>query len=406
MVTRARTPGGSVRTRTIPPTTVGVQVHRGLDPFLKLRGEWEELHAGSAPGNPFLSFTWTAAWLRCFAGEYEDCLTVVVNQPDRCRGVASLVRRRRRHAGVPLRVLELAGGDDSTYKGLLAEGDHDAFADAVLQGLHEQGGAWDLLVFDSLPGDDGWSRRMAGAAARRSLRFELHPPTPAPFLSLPADYESLVRGLKKSLRRNLSRRQKQMEAEGLSIERWRGAAVQPEHVRQAREIEQRSWKGSRGLGIFPDEPHLAFHLALLSDRDRPFEVDYAFLHDGDRPIAFQYGLLQGSKYLAYNTSYDHSHHGVSPGLLLIHALLRDLVGSGVETFDFLVGEDTYKLDWTSQVAFNEGVTVFRSSPTGRALFLGRLLQTKLRALSGRSDPIGRLAARLLRRKVDPAGPAD
>jgi CelD/BcsL family acetyltransferase involved in cellulose biosynthesis len=223
---------------------------------------------------------------------------------------------------------------------------------------------WDILGLDSLPDDSPWVTEFAQAFQQRSLHCDRHPTHPSPYLRLPGSYDDLRKSLKKSLRQNLTRKLNMAEREGVVFERVTGAAVRAEHFHEAREVERRSWKGRQGIGIFVDEPHLSLHVGLLDDNP-PFDVDLLFLRIGGKAIAFQYGFLLGNRYYAYNTSYDEAFQRLSPGMLAINSLLQELIPAGIEVFDFLVGEDSYKRDWTSDARGLEGFTVFQNSLAGQ-----------------------------------------
>lgn len=360
-------------------TTSRVRLVTSMSGLLELRPEWERLRALGDPGNPFATFTWALAWTRNFLSEFDGLVCAVVDVPGRCRGIAPFVHRRRWMAGLRVRSLEALGADDVTYKGFLVEGDADSFVETLLRALLTGPHAWDLVVCDSLPGDSRWADRLVAGADRLRLRRERHVPSPAPFLPLPTTYEALRPGMSKNFRRSLSRRLNQMARMGISMERHTGSAVRTEHVRQARDVERSSWKGEQQVGIFGDERHLGLHLDLLADRDRPFDLDYAFLREAGVPVAFQYGFLQQDRYFAYNTSYDGRYRSISPGTLLIDGLIQELIPAGVRVFDFLVGDGEYKRSWTSQAKHNEGVTVFGRSLGGRAARLHQRARAAARA---------------------------
>ena len=347
--------------------TPGFTVISDFEGLQSLRGEWDELLAADAYRNPFLSFTWTRSWLRSFSASYDRFLVLRVAEPGQFRGILPLIVRRAWSGGIPVRSLEFAGGDDGVFKGPVAEGDAGKLVDRVMRGLTSDVRGWDMLAFDSLPDDSPWVTQFAHAFQQRSLHADRHPTHPSPYLRLPGNHDDLRKSLKKSLRQNLQRKLNMAEREGVVFERLTGTAVRAEHFHEAQDVERRSWKGRRGIGIFVDEPHLSLHVGLLDD-DAPFDVDLLFLRIGGKAIAFQYGFLLGNRYYAYNTSYDEDFQRLSPGMLAINSLLLELIPKGIEVFDFLVGEDAYKRDWTSDARGLEGFTVFQNSLAGQLAF--------------------------------------
>jgi CelD/BcsL family acetyltransferase involved in cellulose biosynthesis len=347
--------------------TPGFTVIDDFEGLAALREEWDELLATDAYQHPFSSFTWTRSWLRSFAASYDRFLVLRVEEPGVFRGIVPLIVRRTWSGGIPVRSLEFPGGDDSVFKGPVAEGNPGKVVDRVMRGLANEVRGWDTLAFDSIPDDSPWVTALASAFQQRSLHADRHPTHASPYLRLPGTYDDLRKSLKKSLRQNLTRKLNMAEREGVVFERVTGAAVRLDHFREAQDVERRSWKGQRGIGIFVDEPHFSLHAGLLDDRP-PFDVDLLFLRVGGKAIAFQYGFLLGSRYYAYNTSYDEAFQRLSPGMLAINSLLLELIPGGIDVFDFLVGDDSYKRDWTSDARGLEGFTVFQNSLAGQLAY--------------------------------------
>lgn len=350
-----------------------------------LRNEWDEILSLSSYTNPFLSFAWVESWLRSFSNEYERPVVLYLHDSSRYRGFLPLILHKTRSAGVPIRSLELAGSHEAVYKGPIAVGDQEAFARQAIRFLLTEVEGWDTLVLDSVA-DPEWLSCFTHASEAESIRFRRHPLRTAPCMALPGDYETLRQRAKKSLRHNLKRRQNNAARRGVVIERISGDAVRPDHIYEAREVERRSWKKKVGVGIFLDDAHLNLHLGLLKS-EKPFALDLLFLRIDGAAVAFQYGFTQRNSYYAYNTSYDEEFQSLSPGLLMTNSLLTELIPAGVGVFDFLVGDDSYKKDWTSDVRDIEGITAYRSSLIGRiACDMQRVrtpLRRAIRVLAGR-----------------------
>jgi CelD/BcsL family acetyltransferase involved in cellulose biosynthesis len=80
-------------------------------------------------------------------------------------------------------------------------------------------------------------------------------------------------------------------------------------------------------------PHGWFYLALM-------EL-------GRRPVAWHLGFRCGKKLWDYSTAYDQSFSRLSPGTMLIPAVLDYGFARGYTEHDFLRGGEAYKLRWTN-----------------------------------------------------------
>jgi hypothetical protein len=91
-------------------------------------------------------------------------------------------------------------------------------------------------------------------------------------------------------------------------------------------------------GTFMTEDMEAFFHELLVQGGARIDV----LHDGTSVLAAAFGFDDDSGYYLYNSAFDPSLADVSPGIVLIDALIADAVARGLDRFDFLKGDEVYK----------------------------------------------------------------
>ena len=63
---------------------------------------------------------------------------------------------------------------------------------------------------------------------------------------------------------------------------------------------------------------------------------------GGEPIASLFGFEGESAYYLYNSAYDSIHREVSPGVVVLHMLIENLVDAGIKRIDLLKGDEIYK----------------------------------------------------------------
>ena len=107
-------------------------------------------------------------------------------------------------------------------------------------------------------------------------------------------------------------------------------------------IEERSWKAPRGLSITAEEESRRFYAALTRRAARSGRLRIYLLYIDGAPVGHVYGLTSNGEYQALTTSYDQSYARISPGTLLFHEALRDVLADGYAVFDFLSGESRWK----------------------------------------------------------------
>lgn len=84
-------------------------------------------------------------------------------------------------------------------------------------------------------------------------------------------------------------------------------------------------------------------------RDQAFHNDSVHLScltlDG-KIIATHIGYLYNKRFYYLMPSYDHHYGTYSPGRVLAYYLIRECFEQGVEIFDFSIGNEAYKYEWT------------------------------------------------------------
>ena len=344
---------------------VGFDTIESLDQLKAIGPLWQQLYRHSGHSLPFLSHAWNVAWSANLATAQDRLATIVLRDGSTVLGIAPFIRHRERTAGIPVKMLQLIGGVHSAYKDFLGQSEPARFASDLFAVLSSSALRWDVLLLDSIRVDSPWPDLARSECASRHLEYSIEVQTPLPYLELPASYEQLRAGLKKSLRRNLNRRLQQLGRTTWAYTRHSGTAVTEKHLGEAQRIERLSWKGQRGLGVFADDRDFRFHTDLLATPEKEFALDLAFLSIDGSPAVFQYGFVQGSTYFAYNTSYDPQYRDFSPGMLIMNALIEDLISKRMTRCDLLQGGDTYKRDWTDRAHTTVRILVFNHTMGGR-----------------------------------------
>ena len=137
------------------------------------------------------------------------------------------------------------------------------------------------------------------------------------------------------------------------IERQPGVAVScaraPHEVAAATErfiaLHRARWSaegGSDGLG---DERNEAFHREAVQLLAEAGKLRMYTLFAARRPVASVYGVVHAGKFNYYQSGYDPNWASRSVGLVLLARTVQDAFAEGLQEFDFLHGNESYKRDW-------------------------------------------------------------
>lgn len=189
------------------------------------------------------------------------------------------------------------------------------------------------IHLDSLPEEAAIV--LAAGLASVGLRAEPVQHEIAAVLRLPDTFDEWLASLGGKNRHEVRRKLRRFEAAGgvPRVERWSG-----DDAVAAFSALHRSSAGRKGS--FMTGEMEAFFTALHEHAGGVIDV---LEGPGQRPLAAAFAFEDDDTYYLYNTGYDPAARDLSPGIVLIAALIRRAVRSGKQVFDFLKGDEVYKV---------------------------------------------------------------
>ena len=152
-------------------------------------------------------------------------------------------------------------------------------------------------------------------------------------LALPAGFDEWLAGLKKKERQELRRKRRRF-TETLGPPR----RVEPDDPIGVFVDLHRMSAGPKGEFMTREREAFFRDLAGLTEA----RVDVLAGTD-ELPVAATLGFAGNGGYALYNSAYHPDHGGSSPGMVILWLLLESAIESGFAIFDFLKGDEAYKL---------------------------------------------------------------
>jgi CelD/BcsL family acetyltransferase involved in cellulose biosynthesis len=367
-----------------------------LDRLGPLEDEWRRLAVRR--GNGFLTPDWCVAWAHHYGEEQVPFVPVLRDPAGTLRGLLPLAMPRSGHP----RVCRIAGanlGDRFHPIGEPeAEADVAAAAGEALAGAPEP---WSVLSLDHVQVDTPWVEALGDATGRRlSSRSRIAAPLPLIDIAAHESWDAYLATRSSNFRQQVRRfaRRAAREAE-VRVRRTESAAALETDMRTFFALHDKRF-GERGGS------------SLSADRARSFHLDFAgaaleqgwlrlwILELDGGPAAAWYGWRLGERYSYYNSGFDPAFAALSPGLVLISAVIESAFEEGASEFDFLLGEESYKYRFAERERTVSDVTLARALPHPASVVTaaeygarraGRLIPASARRRLG----LGRLARRSL-----------
>jgi CelD/BcsL family acetyltransferase involved in cellulose biosynthesis len=313
---------------------VKVEVHAGLDAVGA--DVWDDLLAGARLRSPFLSWTWQREWVRSFAAGRRIEVRRVV---DASRFPVAVLPLYESSAGV----MTLVGGAAvSDYLDLLALAgrEEDAWT-ALLESRAAERVAWQL---HAVPAASPTVALVPALARAHGLRGEATVEERCPVLTLPGSWEEYLAALPGKHRHELTRKIRRFERE---VPDGRVTSVHAAADVAARLGEFLALhRASRvGKAKFMDARMEAFFRAAMPALAARDGVRLWFLEAGGEAVASFICLEWDDTVGLYNSGFAPARAPLSPGLVLLAHVIRDAIARGRGRFDFLRGEERYKLEF-------------------------------------------------------------
>jgi CelD/BcsL family acetyltransferase involved in cellulose biosynthesis len=342
-----------------------VELHHSPAAFEDLAGEWNALVAGNPASPPFIRADWLALWWR-LVGRGDLCILAVRDEDGALIGVAPLYCDGS--GGQP--VIRMVGYGPLFYMDIsdyldfaVAPGCEATVYAAVLDALTGarrgiEPPPWDRVELCNV---GEWSPLPAGLevhAAAWGLEVERAPLYVCPVIRLPDSWEAYLETLDSKQRREIKR--KLRRASGENHTRW--YVVGPEHdieVEAAAFIQMmaRSGKGKEEF-LIPQMRQMFLEGMRVAQAGGWLQL--AFLEVAGRKAAAYFNFDYHGRIWVFNSAIDaDASAGISTGWVLLAHLIQAAIEDGRGYYDFLRGDEEYKLHFGGRPTHNYKLTLRR-----------------------------------------------
>lgn len=314
-----------------------------------LEPDWNRLNEAAQYPNAFATYGWFRVWLTKGVSEHRSGFFVpqvlVLKKAGSIAGIAPLVLRTSSRLGLRIRRLEFVtpNGD---YNELTVGNDPKGQIDAVIDFLAGTPEQWDVVHLRDLRDTGEGTTRIECALRRAGLPYTVeYEVENCPWLPIDGGSTDRMARLPGHARRNLRRRVERAQAAGMRVRIIENPHQEPGLVETLAALDYQKHLHRRTptfIGTYAEVIQPLFE--ALGPRGWLY---VALLEIAGKPAAFQLGYRCGDKLWDYAKAYDPAFSALAPGTLLLPALLDYGFQHGFREYDFLRGEEEYKLVWST-----------------------------------------------------------
>lgn len=337
------------------------EVFMGSSSFQGLEGAWRGLE-GDAGATVFQSWDWGESRLKQFGAN-----PVVIKVTDGLENLAlAPLERSNAWYGLPLRRLRFLGTGPSDYGGLLLKPGREEALALVVAAARDLD--FDVIDLHQLP---GWLAHRLRDMLAPDFAVYLLEQEPTLVVKLPPDFETYLSGLSKKFRSNTLYAERRLQRDlGFEQKNITDVGQVPDAMTVFFNLHQQRWISKKLPGLFLGRRNRRFHTALACRLALTGKLALSLGYVEGRPVGAFYGFKDGRNFSYYLGGFDPAYAKYSVSTVMIFNLLKEAVASSYGAFDFLRGQEPYKLRWLAEPQALYRLVVCSQGPRGR--LAGRL----------------------------------
>ncbi len=345
-----------------------------IEDFDQSKPAWNELLSGSESNNIFLTWDWLFTWWNVF-GDDKELKILLVKNDGMLIGIAPLYISRNGNDKSFIKFLGSTYVASDHLDFISQKGSEDTVVSAIFDYLNLHSGEWKAINLIDMNAQSK-SIDLIQSCCGRTLYITTKKSGACPYLSLPQNYNLYLDSLTSNMRYNIRRKRRRFEDEyaGSFIvikEKSELSKAFEELIR----LHVSRMRIKKMNSPFHHTRFARFHRNLLNSVFDKGWVRLCFLKIENELIACLYIFKYGEKYFYYQSGFDPKWEKISPGFVLFSYCIENAILEGASEFDFLRGQETYKLNWTNNKRTSQQINLYKKDLKSRVSYFSDKLKT-------------------------------
>lgn len=316
--------------------------------------EWNQLLSHSLDNNPFSTYEWITSWWKQF-GKGRTLKLFTANSPyGETSLIVPIMYSTYKRFGMKLRKAEFATTPDSDYNTFLITNYHEAtkaitpMIESIMQDLNDP----DSFKLADIPEDSCTAKLLQNTYINHFGKDHSVINT-CPYVTLPSDNETFLQTLGQGMRNGLKRYEKKA-AKDYRVEfvKYNKMGTIKEAMEIFFELHQKRQTQKGKAGVFAENDYRSFHLDVANAFAKKGWLALFFLTFNDKPVSSIYCYEYNKKMYYYLSGFDPEYATYRPGQLIFKNIIKYGIEKGLNEFDFLRGNETYKSLWGTKIRRN------------------------------------------------------
>ncbi|MBA4313278.1 MAG: hypothetical protein C0417_11690 [Chlorobiaceae bacterium] len=326
--------------------------------FDALENEWTKLFDQSDV-TVFQSYEWLRTWWKYFAKPNFKLNILVFYHNNQIEGIAPLFLETLKIAGLPLaRRLQFLGRGLSDYVNfIILPGFEDYIFERFTNYLASSAPFWNLFDIEDVNEDTRLVQRFPHFIEKHGLRLFKFQGNICPQVMLPESPDLLIESMGQTSGHNFKRKVKKLQNNfQTSIDVYKHETDDfQKAIDEFSEIHGSRWKSLGHPSAFDCPAHKEFHVEFSNKFARRGWLRLYILRVNNKPVAASFGFYFNKRIYMYQSNASGSDEVMrcSPGLFLRSIAMSDGIKQGMEVFDYMRGDESYKFsEWDVTIRKN------------------------------------------------------
>jgi len=344
--------------------TLSINIIENTSGFESLEDSWNVVLKNSGcTRSIFQTFDWNLSWWANYK-KAKELFILVVKEDNVPIGLAPLYTETRLILGfVPLKKLSIIGTGPSDYLDfIIMKGKERLVHSIMFNYLRNNRNSWDVIDFQEIPSLSPtisyYSRLVSKDHINSKIKFQNF----CPVLRLPDRWEDYTNSLSRKSRKNLKRDMRILKKD---FDVRFDIVDKPDEINkkitEVIDLHQQKWSSEGKHGSFTSHLFRAFHLEVCKVLSRLRHVRLYMLMLNNELVSALYNYHYDGKIYYYLPGYNKKFSKYSVGRVIIGLAIKDSIKKGVESFDFLRGDENYKYRFGAKSNENYQINLFSGS---------------------------------------------
>ncbi len=333
--------------------------------FRDMRKDWDFL-AADEKSNVFRLFDWSSNWWSVY-GYNKELLIFLVRRNGKPIALAPFVVTREPFNRLPARKVEFI------YRtNFMIMSDREKAIELIFGKLDELRAVWDVLDLTDLNDDKPLLESIKKESAKRGYECIVKKGHPYPYIDMACGWKSYWASRKTRFRKNLARSERLAAKKGdirvnIGIYGHEQERELEQGLKKMTDLSLKSWKAEKGIALGCNRHSRDFFGCLADTFSKKGKIEISFLEHKGTPIAGTIGIIYENIFYGFNTFYNSDYAKISPGNILMFAIIKKMFEDGFLRAELLKGLPPYKFLWLNGIHEKYDAVIFRKSPRSRIL---------------------------------------